>query len=626
MAFPKIIRRRRFNTLKIALVAFAVIGVLFWFYQVQNVIGDASPNIHHSDVLPRIADKNAYKQVNSKEANKNHINFYSVFKKHEKNVSVFRNPALLHKLQAEASNIILKNFKKKSSVIAYSPAFNDKKSFIKSYNNYSLPFMRVTPGLGENGVPVHLSPEEQKLADKLFNEAAFNVYLSDRISPNRSVPDPRNPKCKYVKYDAKDLPTASVVIIFTNEVWSALLRTIHSVVNRSPPHLLHEIILVDDYSDKDEIKIHLKQYIQQHFKQDFIKLIHLNKRQGLIRARLAGAKIATGDVLIFLDSHCEANVHWLEPLLQRIKEKRDAVLCPIIDVIDDKTLEYFATNLEYFQIGGFTWNGHFTWIEIPEWEEKRRKSEIAPTRTPTMAGGLFAIDRNYFWEIGSYDSGMDIWGGENLEMSFRVWMCGGILEIVPCSHVGHIFRSFHPYTFPGNKDTHGINTVRTVEVWMDDYKKYFYYHRPDLKNIDFGDISERMLLKQRLKCKSFRWYLEEVYPQKFIFHKDVHAYGMLISYTEAGELRKEDNCAEVNEEGMKSELPIIMTKCHSKGDNQLWAHQMGGVVFHVKSGKCLDANNKKSHDDAVVTECHGGHSQVWWFEHYVHPEIKVEYH
>ena len=37
-----------------------------------------------------------------------------------------------------------------------------------------------------------------------------------------------------------------------------------------------------------------------------------------------------------------------------------------------------------------------------------------------MAGGLFSIDRDYFYEIGSYDEGMDIWGAENLEMSFRV--------------------------------------------------------------------------------------------------------------------------------------------------------------------------------------------------------------
>lgn len=37
-----------------------------------------------------------------------------------------------------------------------------------------------------------------------------------------------------------------------------------------------------------------------------------------------------------------------------------------------------------------------------------------------MAGGLLAVDREFFFKLGGYDEGMDIWGGENIEMSLRV--------------------------------------------------------------------------------------------------------------------------------------------------------------------------------------------------------------
>lgn len=160
---------------------------------------------------------------------------------------------------------------------------------------------RERVGPGENGAAVRLTNEtEIALNDKLYKETGFSVVVSDKISVNRSIQDTRHPDCQKFLYP-EELPNVSIIIIFHNEIFSVLKRTIHSVVNKTPPELLHEIILVNDCSTKDELYQPLKDYIKENFRSTTIRIKDLKERKGLIVTRLEGAEIATGDVLVFFE-------------------------------------------------------------------------------------------------------------------------------------------------------------------------------------------------------------------------------------------------------------------------------------------------------------------------------------
>ncbi|CAO2603671.1 Inactive polypeptide N-acetylgalactosaminyltransferase-like protein 5, partial [Lemmus lemmus] len=303
------------------------------------------------------------------------------------------------------------------------------------------------------------------------------------------------------------LPTASIIICFYNEEFNTLLRTVSSVMNLTPHHFLEEIILVDDMSEIGDLKEKLD-YQLELFRRK-IKLVRNKKREGLIRSRMIGASRASGDILVFLDSHCEVNKVWLEPLLHAIAKDHRMVVCPVIDVINDMTLDYTAAPIVR---GAFDWNLNFRWDKVFSYELDGPEGPSRPIRSPAMAGGIFAIDRHYFNELGQYDKDMNLWGGENVELSLRIWMCGGQLFIIPCSRVGHISKAQN-LNKPALEKALSWNLLRVVHVWLDEYKDNFFLQRPSLKYASYGNISERVELRKRLGCKSFQWYLDNIFPE-----------------------------------------------------------------------------------------------------------------
>ncbi|XP_016993179.2 putative polypeptide N-acetylgalactosaminyltransferase 9 isoform X1 [Drosophila takahashii] len=445
-------------------------------------------------------------------------------------------------------------------------------------------------------LPKEMSEEMKKAVDDGWTKNAFNQYVSDLISVHRTLPDPRDAWCKDEARYLTNLPKTDVIICFHNEAWTVLLRTVHSVLDRSPEHLIGKIILVDDYSDMPHLKRQLEDYFAAYPK---VQIIRGQKREGLIRARILGANHAKSAVLTYLDSHCECTEGWLEPLLDRIARNATTVVCPVIDVISDETLEYHYRDSSGVNVGGFDWNLQFSWHGVPERERKRHNNSAEPVYSPTMAGGLFSIDREFFERLGTYDSGFDIWGGENLELSFKTWMCGGTLEIVPCSHVGHIFRKRSPYKWRSGVNVLKKNSVRLAEVWMDEYSQY-YYHRIGNDKGDWGDVSDRRKLRNDLKCKSFKWYLDNIYPELFIPGDSV-AHGEIRNLGYGGR-----TCLDAPA-GKKHQKKAVGTyPCHRQGGNQYWMLSKAGEIRRDDS--CLDYAGK----DVTLFGCHGGKGNQFW--------------
>ncbi|XP_037755745.2 polypeptide N-acetylgalactosaminyltransferase 18 isoform X1 [Chelonia mydas] len=425
-----------------------------------------------------------------------------------------------------------------------------------------------------------LSPENRRIALKQFQYYGYNAYLSDRLPLDRPLPDLRPNGCRNLTFP-NSLPEVSIVFIFVNEALSVILRSIHSAIDRTPHHLLKEIILVDDNSNNEELKEKLKEYVDEvnMRKPGFIKVVRHSKQEGLIRSRVSGWRAATAPVVALFDAHVEFSVGWAEPVLTRIKENRKRVISPSFDNIkyDNFEIEEYPLSAQ-----GFDWELWCRYLNPPKSWWKLENS-TAPIRSPALIG-CFIVDREYFQEIGLLDEGMEVYGGENVELGIRVWQCGGSVEVLPCSRIAHIERAHKPYTEDLTAHVRR-NALRVAEVWMDEFKSHVYmaWNIPqEDSGIDIGDISERKALRKKLQCKTFRWYLVSVYPEMRMY-SDTIAYGVLQNSL------KSDLCLD---QGPDTENIPIMYICHGMTPQNVYYTSNQQIHVGVLSPTIDDDDNR----------------------------------
>ncbi|KAM4629975.1 polypeptide N-acetylgalactosaminyltransferase 15-like [Polymixia lowei] len=416
----------------------------------------------------------------------------------------------------------------------------------------------------------------------------FNEVVSERISLHRTMPEARHPACLGEQY-SESLPSASVVICFHDEAWSTLLRTIHSVLDTVPKQYLHEVMLVDDLSQHGHLKTVLSEYVS-HL--DGVRLIRSTKRLGVGSCRSVGAARASGEVLVFMDSHCECHRGWLEPLLERVAQDRTRVVSPIMDVIDWQTFQYNATRWPVR--GVFDWRLDFHWESNPQPQGKDPDSAIQPVRSPALGGGVLAIDRHFFQSVGAYDPGMLLWGAEQIELSIRVWSCGGSMEVVPCSRVAHLGHHHLPYPLP-DEELLQKNKIRIADTWMDAYRK-IYYRRDTLAHFirqsEIPDIAERVKLKKTLGCRSFNWFLTTVYPELYIPQDRPALSGELYNVGTG-------YCADYPRgQGLQGGAMNI-TPCSGTGNQHCELNSMGEVRWGPAGALCFDIEGER----VALTPC-----------------------
>lgn len=231
----------------------------------------------------------------------------------------------------------------------------------------------------------------------------------------------------------------SIVIAVHNER-EHLEKTIASCVAGCAT-LDHEIIVADDASnDLDETGL-IKQF-------PGIRVSSSRERLGPSPTKDRGARIATGDILLFLDAHCAAEPGAISRLVDVVESgPDDAIIIPTVAALDTETWKVTQNRQGHgYVITLDTFHGQ--WVSLRQMKSVEIQGR-ALYESPSLMGCALALRKTHYEKLDGFDLDMRFWGIEDVDLALRCWMLGGQVLHDPQAIIGHRFQpSFSNYSAP----------------------------------------------------------------------------------------------------------------------------------------------------------------------------------
>jgi cellulose synthase/poly-beta-1,6-N-acetylglucosamine synthase-like glycosyltransferase len=253
-----------------------------------------------------------------------------------------------------------------------------------------------------------------------------------------------------------------------------------------------EIVVVDDASTDGSSDFLGPSY-------PTVRLVRAEKRLGSPCARNAGARAARGPILVFCDAHVLPPFGWPYLVTRALAAPEVGAAGAAVAVVGR------PTSIGY----GLAWRDDAL---NPEWLPWRDDS---PYPVPILGGAFLAIRSEVFRDVGGFDEGIVDWGGEDAELSLRLWLLGYTCLVLPRVAVAHEFRARLPHTLRPGALSHNLLRIGAVHFGRDRLARLVaeLARRPDfpvaVARLLDGDYETRRSELRARRRHDDDWYFEQ---------------------------------------------------------------------------------------------------------------------